>query len=338
MQCLQCGAIADPQQKFCATCGSSLQVPVTITAPLRDGSGSVDTSTRPSNPSAQPPGFVPYQSPAEATLTTNRMGSGTSSRVPFALVVGIALLVILGTLIVVALAATRSQGGPSNSLAAAATPTTVILPTDAVSLLDRSAQAMKVVRTLHYLSEAGFYAPAGDGAALGSTAPLTMTLNGDVALPDRYTMNTDAALGSFIVIGDSTWSRSSEDSNWLRLSTADVGLGPVNPLAVSNYMQYYKPGTPQQISTETKDGVMLRRVRFDVDTERMAQDAGELSVRGLMEQSRITADVWIRDGDNLLDSISLAVDMSNGQGVILRSFFSDYNKEVVISPPDSGSP
>ena len=334
MQCPQCGNDAQPQQKFCAVCGSSLQAPVTITAPLV----AETANSEPSPPISHPaPGgttgdFTPYQSPAEAALTTSR----TSSRVPFVLVVVIALLVIIATLIAVALAATAPQGGGApGSLAGDFSTST---PTDPTNLLDKSAEAMKVVRTLHYRSEAGFYAPVGDGSSLGSSTPLSMTLDGDVALPDRYTMNTDAAvLGQFIVIGENTWNRSS-DGRWSRRSTAEVGLGPVNPLAIANYMQYYQPGTPVRISSETKDGVTLHRIRFDVDTERMAQDAGAQSVQGLMEQSRITADVWIRDGDNLLDSISLAVDMSNGAGVILHSLFSDYNEEVVIRPPDSATP
>ncbi|MEO6457510.1 MAG: hypothetical protein ABIO92_04440 [Chloroflexia bacterium] len=333
MQCPQCGNEAEPQQKFCAVCGSSLQPPVTITAPLV-----ADPPNGEPSPTNAPPvgvttgNFIPYQSSAEAALTTSR----TSSRIPFALVVGIALLVIVVTLIAVALAVTASQGGGAPGPLAGSPTTTA--PTDSISLLNRSADAMKGVNTLHYRSEAGFYAPAGDGSSLGSSTPLSMTIDGDVALPDRYTMNTDAAaLGQFIVIGENTWNRNNE-GKWQRRSTAGVGLGPVNPLAVANYMQYYKPGTPEQISSETKDGVILHRVRFDVDTERMAQDAGEQSVQGLMEQSRITTDVWIRDGDNLLDSISLAVDMSNGTGVILRSFFSNYNEEVVIKPPDGVTP
>ena len=331
MQCPQCGNEAQPQQKYCAVCGSSLQPPVTITAPL--GEYTPNSGSSPSNAPSVARGtagdFIPYQSPAEAALTTSR----SSSRIPFALVVGIALLVIVATLIAVALA---SQGGGAPGLLGGVPATTT--PTDPISLLSTSAAAMKGVRTLHYRTEAGFYAPAGDGSSLGSSMPLSMTLDGDVALPDSYTMNTDAAaLGQFIVIGENTWNRGS-DGRWQRRSTPQVGLGPVNPLAIANYMEYYKPGTPERISSETRDGVTLHRVRFEVDTERMAQDAGAQSVQGLMEQSRITADVWIRDADNLLDSISLAVDMSNGTSVILRSFFSDYNKEITIRPPDSVIP
>jgi hypothetical protein len=281
--------------------------------------------------------FTPYQSPAEAALTTSRR----SSSFPFALVVGIAVLAIVVTLVAVALAATRRDGGTESPVAAA--PTTAA-STDPTLLLDKAADAMKGVRTLHYQSEAGFYAPAQDGSPLGSNTPLSMTLTGDAALPDRYTMNTDVgALGQFIVIGDDSWNRP-EFGSWTHRSTSSVGLspgagvGPVNPLAITNYMQYYEPGTLQLISSEAKDGITLHRVRFNVDTERMVQGAGPKSAQGLMGQSRITADVWIREGDNLLDSISLAVEMSNGTGVILRTFFSNYNEEVVIAPPDAALP
>lgn len=281
--------------------------------------------------------YTPYQSPEEAALTT----SGRGSRVPLLIAAGIALLVVIGTLVAVALAVSgsRNTGGGSPIAPAAASQTP---QTGAAQLLDLSATAMKKVSTLHYQSQASFYGVDSGSSGVSGSTPVSVTLDGDVALPDRYTMNTDAApLGQFVVIGESTWNRSNGSRQWVRRATDDVGLGPVNPLSVANYMEYYKEGTPQDISSETKDGVLVRRVRFDVDTGQMAANSKQSSVRSLLLRSRITADAWIRITDNLLDSISLAVDSTDGTGVILRSAFSNYNgatAEIKIAPPDASQP
>jgi hypothetical protein len=258
--------------------------------------------------------------------------------VPVILAGGIALLAIVGTVVAVFLS-TSPQGGGILPNVAAATATSTPFSTDPAVLIDMSSKAMDEVRTLRYQSEVGFYGIEPPTPGVTSTSALSMTLSGDVELPNKYTMNTDAAqLGQFIVIEGTTWRRSNGNPNWVQQSTDDVGLGPVNPLAVAVYLKYYRAGTPQYMGFETRRDMVLHHIRFDVDTQEMAMNTPGREVQSLLLRSRITADVWVRDADKLLDNIALAVDMEEGRGVILRTFLSRYNEEVDIKPPDGATP
>jgi hypothetical protein len=91
------------------------------------------------------------------------------------------------------------------------------------------------------------------------------------------------------------------------------------------------------VGQEERAGKRLVRLRFDVDTEDMAKDSSSASVRNLLLSSRITTDVWIQD-DYLLDSISIAVDLGEDKGAIVRSFFSEYDADIRIEPPEDVGP
>lgn len=338
MQCPRCGTQNQPEQETCTLCGFLFASRPQVTT---DTNPEITLTTITEPELVQPyssgdnHNIVPYQSPLEADLTTTKQ----SSRVPVVVAVVIALLAVIGTVVAVLLSAANSDGQGIFSLAEAPTPTGTPFSIEPAALLDLSSKAMKDVHTLHYQSEVGFYGLQSSSPVVTSTDVLSMTLNGDVMLPGRYTMNTDAVqLGQFIVISDTTWMRNNGNPNWSQRSTTDVGLGPVNPLAVAAYLQYYKQGTPQYIGSETRHDSVLHHIRFDVDTQTMGMDSPQRSVQDLMFHSRITADAWIRDKDNLLDSMALAVDTGDGKGVILRTALSSYNTQVDIKPPNGTTP
>lgn len=345
MQCPRCGTQNGVEQQACRVCGfrfESHPLPPTGSSP-ENTSGRVDTlsidsiAEAPGGTESRPPhdhNVVPYQAPAEHEVTTTER----RSRVPVILAGVIALLAIVGTVVAVYVSAASPGGGILPNVAAA-TATSTPSSTDPVVLLDMSLKAMDDIRTLRYQSEVGFYGIEPPTPGVTSTSALSMTLSGDVELPDKYTMNTDAAeLGQFIVIADTTWRRSNGNPNWVQQSTSDIGIGPVNPLAVTAYLRYYQQGTPQYVGSETRRDMVLHHIRFDVDTENMAMNTPGRAVQNLLLGSRITADVWIRDADKLLDNIALAVDMQDGRGVILRTFLSRYNAEVDIKPPEGATP
>jgi hypothetical protein len=283
--------------------------------------------------------FMPYQSPIEGELTTGE----ARSRLPVLIAVVVALLVIAGTLIAVVVSM-RGQSGQQEIavyVQATANPSkskATNVPQEPSALLEKSAEAMSAVKTLRYQGEAGFYGIATPEPSVGGSSAISVTISGEVQLPDSYTMNTDASwLGQFIVIGDKTWSRQNGNPLWTLLTGVDVSLGPANPLAATQYMRYARPGSVQLVGEEEHVGKHLYRLRFDVDTEKMARDSTSASVRNLLLNSRITTDVWVQD-DYLLDSISIAVDLGDDKGAIVRSYFSDYNADVKIEPPEDVGP
>ncbi|MDQ3929477.1 MAG: hypothetical protein M3328_10060 [Chloroflexota bacterium] len=358
MQCPQCGADARPGQKFCAVCGATLATLEMPSAPI-EGSEPLLPQTKPLVPlpeqadveaeGVEPQGytpqsmsqergsdgFVPYQSPIEGELTTGEV----RSRTPVLIAVVVALLVIVGTLIAVSVSMREASGEltvttPVTSPMLEATRT----PLEPSALLEKSAEAMSAVKTLRYQGEAGFYGVITPEPTVGGSAAISVTISGEVQLPDSYTMNTDVSrLGQFIVIGDKTWSRQNGNPQWTRLTGEDVSLGPANPLAATQYMRYAKPESVKLLGQEERVGKRLSRLRFDVDTEKMAEDASSASVRNLLLNSRITTDVWVQD-DYLLDGISIAVDLGAGKGAIVRSFFSEYNADIRIEPPEDVGP
>ncbi|HYP39638.1 MAG TPA: zinc-ribbon domain-containing protein [Chloroflexia bacterium] len=362
MKCPQCGVDARPGQKFCASCGATLAIlqappvagassepPLPQTKPLTplpeqasveaeavEPQGYTPDYTPESMPQEHRTGsFTPYQSPIEGELTT----SGASSRLPVLIAVVVALLVIVGTLIAVAVSMREAAGDLTVfTPVASPMPEATGVPVEPSALLEKSAEAMREVKTLRYQGEAGFYGVITPEPSVEGTQAISVTISGEVQLPDSYTMNTDVSrLGQFIVIDDKTWSRQNGNPRWTLLTGEDVSLGPANPLAATQYMRYARPDSVQLVGQEERVGKRLYRLRFDVDTEDMANDSSSASVRNLLLNSRITTDVWIQD-DYLLDSISIAVDLGDDRGAIVRSFFSEYNADVRIEPPEDVGP
>ncbi len=91
--------------------------------------------------------------------------------------------------------------------------------------------------------------------------------------------------------------------------------------------------TVQLISDDKQEGKTLRRVRFKVDTTRMAAGVADLSTRQTIANSNsINVDIWVND-DNLVERMALSVEMQNGTGAIIRTAFSNLNGPVNIQPP-----
>ena len=215
-----------------------------------------------------------------------------------------------------------------------ATPTPVVV--DPVAVLERARKATGDVKTVKYRSEAGFFGIDGSGSLLTSTTPLTVSIQGEMELPGNYTLDSNIPqLGDYVGIGDTTWSRQNNDSGWTRQETGSLSLGLINPLTLFNYLQYYQVGTPTHIDSEQRDNVTLHRIRFQVDTGRMSLDTNDRSLRNILAASRVDIDAWIDDRGYLLDSMALAVESEDGAGVLVRTYFSDYNGPVDIKPPGS---
>ncbi|HYO50713.1 MAG TPA: zinc-ribbon domain-containing protein, partial [Chloroflexia bacterium] len=236
MKCPQCGVDARPGQKFCASCGAALATTLQAPPVPAEGSEPPLPQTKPlvplpeqasaeaevvepqeyipeSIPQEHRTGsFMPYQSPIEGELTTGE----ASSRLPVLIAVVVASLVIIGTLIAVAVSMREASGDLTLiTPVASPMPEATGVPVEPSALLEKSAEAMSAVKTLRYQGEAGFYGVITPEPSVGGSAALSVTISGEVQLPDSYTMNTDVSrLGQFIVIGDKTWSRQNGNPRW----------------------------------------------------------------------------------------------------------------------------
>jgi hypothetical protein len=249
MKCPQCGVDARPGQKFCATCGAALatpqgplvpvegsEPPLPQTKPLVPLPEQADAETGAVQPQEYTTGyspesvpqehrtgsFMPYQSPIEGELTTGE----ASSRLPVLIAVVVASLVIIGTLIAVAVSMREASGDLTLvTPVASPMPEATSVPVEPSVLLEKSAEAMSAVKTLRYQGEAGFYGVITPEPSVSGSAAISVTISGEVQLPDSYTMNTDVSrLGQFIVIGDKTWSRQNGNPLWTLLTGEDVSL------------------------------------------------------------------------------------------------------------------
>ena len=124
---------------------------------------------------------------------------------------------------------------------------------------------------------------------------------------------------------------------WQRQTISDYSIGLANPLTLLQYMSYYKSGSAQQIGSETRNGVLLHRVRFDVDTDQMAASSDDPALKGIFSSSHVAVDVWVLDGSYLPDTMLVSVDRESGANVTLRVTFSNLDKPVEINPPSGGS-
>ncbi|HKP54665.1 MAG TPA: zinc ribbon domain-containing protein [Chloroflexia bacterium] len=360
MNCPQCGADTHPGQKFCARCGSPLAA--TTTAPASTVADAIPPLPIPAQlpvpysqetPNPQTPITGPvYPQAAPPFIPTSIAPIRARSRNRVLLVIAAALTLLAIPAVVMALL--LASKGPSNASSALLTPTAVpttdaalsttpqatssvtavVLDAEAEATLNRAAEAMRDVKTLSYSSEVGFFGVDSNRPDITDTQPLNLTLSGDVSLPDSFTLNSNIPqLGQYVTIAGDTWKRQSINDPWAPQDTSSSSLGIVNPLTFSSYLYYHEPGTVQLISTDTQRGKTLHRVRFAVDTRRMAADTDDSSTRQIFSTSRINVDIWVNDADSLLDHMTLSVDMESGAGVILRTTFSNYNGNVVIEPP-----
>jgi len=328
MNCPQCGADTRPGQKFCGRCGSTLVATTTTESPPSPAESDPTPPTTSqeqiafySPPSSTPDPATPVEAPS--LQYTPPHPPRARSRLP--LVLGIIVALILFP-VVAYLMLTASRGSTLGS----ATPTPI--PIDPEATLRQAAEAMSAVKTLSYRTEVGaFGVELPDPSA---APPLTITVQGQVFYPSTFSLDANIPdLGQQITIGENTWRRRTSSDPWEQQNTSDSSLALVNPLLLTSYLNYVKPGTAQLISSTDQGGKTLHRIRFLVDTERMAADTEDEATRLTLNVSQISMDAWIRDGDYLLDHSILSVERT-GQGLLLRTTFSGYDEPVNIAPPE----
>jgi hypothetical protein len=249
---------------------------------------------------------------------------------------GLAAVVMLGTVLLGVFGVLGGASGERSPIAQAlATPTFTLPPLDPPALLESSAEAMAGLKSVRYLAEAGFYeqgvAPSPE---VTTTNALTITMHGDVVFPSSYTLTSDAiSVGDYVVIGPDTWSRRNANPGWVRQSTATTNIGPANPLALAHLSRFAVPGTVQQVALELEGSSPLHHLRFEVDASRFAAEAPAGARAAFPPGSKITADVWVRESDNLPSAFYLSVDTGGGREVRVRTLLAGYNEVGAITPP-----
>jgi hypothetical protein len=253
-----------------------------------------------------------------------------------AIALGLAALVVFGTALLAAFGVLGGASGEQSPIAEVfATPTVTLPPLDPPALLARSADALSGLKSVRYVAEAGFYEPgAAPSPDLTSANALTITTHGDVVFPSSTTLQSDViSVGEYVVIGPDTWSRRNGNPGWVRQSTATTNIGPANPLALAYLPRFAITGTVQQIALEPEGSTPLHRLRFEVDPARFAAEAPPEARTAFPPGSSITADVWVRESDNLPATFYLAVTLDGGRQVRVRTLLTGYNEAGAITPP-----
>ncbi|HET9493063.1 MAG TPA: hypothetical protein VFR15_02415, partial [Chloroflexia bacterium] len=249
--------------------------------------------------------------------------------------VGLAAVVMFGTVLLALFGVLGGASGEQSPLAEVfATPTVTLPPLDPPALLDRSAEAMAGLKSVRYVAEAGFYEQgAAPSPEITRTNALTITMRGDVVFPSNYTLTSDViSVGDYVVIGPDTWSRRNANPGWVRQSTATTNIGPANPLVLSHLARFAVPGTVQQVALEPEGSTPLHHLRFEVDAARFASEGPADTRHAFPPGSKITADVWVRESDNLPSAFYLAVD-TGGREVRVRTLLAGYDETAGIAPP-----
>jgi len=207
-------------------------------------------------------------------------------------------------------------------------------PANPTQVLNRARDAFSSVESVKYDAEAGFFGLNTPGSGITSTRPLTVAIQGEIELPSSYTLSSNAPqLGSYTVIGDRAWHRRSGSSNWVEQETSSMSLGLINPLTFFNYLEYYQEGTPVEIGAEKRGDVTVRRIRFQVDTNRMGIETSEPALRSILAISQLNVEAWIEDTTFRIERMTLFVESEDGTSIVLRNNLSDYNGAVDIKPP-----
>jgi hypothetical protein len=255
-----------------------------------------------------------------------------------AIALGMAAVMVFGTMLLAAFGVLGGASGEKSPIAQVfATPTVTLPPLDPPALLAQCAEAMAGLKSARYIAEAGFYESGGQAPSpeVTGTNALTITMHGDVAFPSSYTLTSDVlSVGDYVVIGPDTWSRRNANPGWVRQSTATTNIGPANPLALSHLALFAVPGTVQQMSVEPEGSTPLHRLRFEVDAERFAAEAPTEARAAFPPGSKITADIWVRESDNLPSAFYLVVDLGGGREVRVRTLLAGYNEAGAITPPN----
>jgi hypothetical protein len=236
-------------------------------------------------------------------------------------------LVLLGLLLLLGLLAWLRAADTSNEGPIVVDPAAVLA--EAQGVLDE-------IKSVKYEAEAGFFGIDTSGTSVTATRPLTVAIQGEIELPDKYTLSSPVPqLGNYVVIGDTTWHRINAGDAWDEQDTSNMSLGLINPLTFFSLLRYHKPGTAAvHIGSEKRGDTIVHRIRFEVDTDRMALEMGDPSTRSILATSSVDVDAWIEDKTHFVESMAVSVESDDGTGIILRTDFSDYNLPVDIRPPE----
>jgi hypothetical protein len=235
-------------------------------------------------------------------------------------------LVLLGVLLLLGLLAWLGAADTSD-------PTPIVV--DPGEVLAEAQGVLGNIKSVKYEAEAGFFGIDTSGTSVTATRPLTVAIEGDIELPDKYTLSSPVPqLGNYVVIGDTTWHQSNAGGAWAEQDTANMSLGLINPLTFFSLLQYHKAGTAVHIGSERRGDTTVHRIRFEVDTDRMALEMGDPSMRSILATSSVDVDAWVEDKTHFIESMAVSVESDDGTGIILRTDFSDYNLPVDIRPPE----
>jgi hypothetical protein len=359
MRCPECNTRLITGLGTCPECGASLvdERPEGNTARVlgtmaREDQGDLNLPRRPSLSAEASERDRRQDAPRERTAPSDGRGSpyeaylshavDTPARASRArrtraggIALGLAAVVMFGTVLLAVFGVLGGASGEESPIAEVfATPTVTLPPLDPPALLERSAEAMAGLKSVRYFTEAGFYeqgvAPSPD---VTTTNALTITMHGDIVFPSSYTLTSDViSVGDYVVIGPDTWSRRNANPGWVRQSTATTNIGPANALALAHLARHAVPGTVQQVALEPEGSTPLHHLRFEVDAARFAAEAPAEARAAFPLGSKITADVWVRESDNLPSAFYLAVD-TGGREVRVRTLLAGYNEAGAITPP-----
>ena len=308
--CSRCGAANEAGLPACLLCGTPL-----VSSGVRVAGPPPAMPVGPAPPYGYAP---PYAYPPPAPPTSSRgPRSGALLGVGVALLLGLCLLTLVG-------------GGAfavvnSGRLFAPPSPT----PLNPATLIDEATAAGGRLKTLHYLMTGAFPDPQS-----GSSVPAHITIEGDVALPDSFTMHS-AEYGDRVVIGPDIYNRSSQNPAWQHHQATSTDSADVlgNPTALLGFLKYYDPG-----SVELQDDVVsgtqhLHQVRLEIDTSRLAQGEGPNSAGAALDGTTVQGMVRIDATTHLVDRLTLVIVTPRNGSATITLQLSRYDAPVKITAP-----
>ncbi len=336
--CSYCGAANAAGAPACALCGSPL--PTRVAAP--DASAPPATAIYPPAPSpattvyppaAPPPATAIYPPPGPAAQAPPGAGypppaaplparpvrggrRGLWLGCALGLVAGLCLAGLLGvgTLLVV------RQG--------VLFPTPTATPVDPTALLDSAIALQEQQKAVHYVLTGEF---EGNGNA---QTPQNLTIEGDVAPPDSYTMHTSNN-GDRVVIGPDVYVKPQGAPAWQRAPGAPPPGTDVlpNPTTLLSFDKYYAPGSVALGRTVISGTEHLQQVRFAVDLQQMAASEGPGSLGQVLLGSQVQGTVLIAESSQQITRMTLLIVTPSSGTATLTLDLSRFGVPVQITPP-----
>jgi hypothetical protein len=189
---------------------------------------------------------------------------------------------------------------------------------DALGVLQRSATAMKDIKSYHIVldSEAG-----------GQST----TAEGDVEVPDktRLTLKTPQGETEVLIVGDKAYTRLPGSDQYIETDSGMMGGGPgqTNPAGFAEVAQ-----DAQVVGDEQVDGVNTTHVKFTFDLAAAAaassEASGEPTPEGLGDLAQ--ADAWIEKDTGFMRKLSYQADI---QGTTTNTTMTLSKFNETVSPP-----